>query len=198
MTVGDMPVHIAVEGDHDAEIAKRVLQYLGLSYTEPIVVAHGKGNLDRQLRGYNNAAFHAPWLVLRDLDLEPCALQLRGKLLERPAPLMRLRIVVRAAEAWLLADEEAICEFLQVKRHLLRERPEQIRDPKTALVNLARSSKNRAIVADIVPGPRESSKVGRGYTARVLEFTVNHWRPEVAAAHCDSLRRCIEALRSWT
>ena len=193
----DGPVRIAVEGDHDAEIAKCVLQHVGLSYEEPIV-AGGKGELDKRLRGYNNAARHAPWLVLRDLDRDACAPVLLKSLLVSPASQMRLRIVVRAAEAWLLADEESLCRFLGVERHDLRQSPESIENPKLALVNLARKSRDRAIVRDMVAPEGTRRIVGRGYSARILEYVREQWRPGVAATRSDSLRRCIEVLKQWT
>lgn len=104
---------------------------------------------------------------------------------------------MRAAEAWLIADEERLCEFLRVERHHLRGLPEQHDDPKRALVDLARHSKSRAIVADMVPAPKTSARVGPAYSDYIIRFARELWRPEVAETHSDSLARCIKRLKEW-
>jgi hypothetical protein len=71
------------------------------------------------------------------------------------------------------------------------------------MVNLANHSRNPTIRQDMVRRPGSGSRVGPGYVGRLIEFitATNHlWRPEVAAEHSDSLRRCLEALqtlRGW-
>lgn len=66
--------------------------------------------------------------------------------------------------------------------------------PKQALVNLARTSRRRAIRDDMVPREGSGRAVGPGYTSRIIEFVSNHWRPEQAAHVSDSLRRAIARL----
>lgn len=65
-------VKVAVEGDSDQAVAERLLAHVGLS---PWFVRseQGKGNLDRDLAGFNNDARRCRWLVLRDLDRVECA-----------------------------------------------------------------------------------------------------------------------------
>lgn len=77
--------------------------------------------------------------------------------------------------------------------------PDAEPDPKTTLIDLARRSRRRAIREDIVPREGSGSRVGPGYAGRLIEFvmTAGHpWRPNVAAQHSDSLRRCVEALQA--
>jgi hypothetical protein len=81
--------------------------------------------------------------------------------------------------------------------------PDAELDPKATLVNIARRSRKRAIVDGLVPRPGSGRKVGEAYAGMVADFvraTPRPWRPEVAALHSDSLRRCIaalETLKAW-
>jgi hypothetical protein len=196
--VGLILVTIAVEGDSDALVAQRVLECSGLALG-PVHVQGGKTELDRKLRSYNWAARRIWWLVLRDLDHDAtCAPALVQKLLPDPAPQMCLRIAIRAAEAWLLADRERMSKFLGVTLARIPSDPEKLDNPKRLVVDLARRSRLRAIREDMVPAVGTSASVGPGYTARIIEFAAKFWRPAVAAQNSESLSRCLERLRSIT
>jgi hypothetical protein len=93
----------------------------------------GKGHLDRQLRGYNNAARFSSWLVLRDLDTDAlCAPDLVHRMLPDGAANMRFRIAVKAVESWLMADLEGFSHFIGVPRSIVPINSEGIADPKRA------------------------------------------------------------------
>ncbi len=185
----DLPVTLVVEGATDAPVLKRLLADAGL-VIGPEYVKDGKPALDRSLGGYNNAARFSPWLVLRDLNSdEPCAPALRLRLLPTPSQYMRLHIAVREMEAWLLADAEALSQFLAIPRSLVPDSPEEVPQPKLALVNLARRSRRRPLREALVPGSGSTAKVGPGYAAAVLEFTAHSWRPMAAEERAPSLRR---------
>ena len=71
-------VAAAVEGLVDEAVALRLIRHAG---AEPgsVYGRSGKAQLRKQISGYNNAARHAPWLVLVDLDRdEDCAPPLRA------------------------------------------------------------------------------------------------------------------------
>lgn len=190
-------VTIATEGDVDAQVCQRVLELVGLG-TGPAYVRFGKGNIDKKLRAYNNAARFGPWLVLRDLDHDAeCAAGLVQTLLPNPAEFMKLRVAVRSVEAWLMADRERISKYLSVSQDIVPPDPDSEDHPKSTLVNLARRSTKRGIREDMVPGVGHSRAVGPGYTARVTEFATLYWRPEIAARTSDSLARCVRALKEW-
>ena len=60
-------VSVSTEGPVDTALARRVCTEVGLA----VVAVHGergKHRLDRSLDGYNAAARHGSWFVLRDLD----------------------------------------------------------------------------------------------------------------------------------
>jgi hypothetical protein len=189
------PVNVVVEGDTDLPVARAILKHVGL---EPglEIDCGGKARLDQRLPGYSAAAAHSPWLVLRDLDTDAaCAAALVHRLVPRPARRLCLRIAVHAVEAWLLADADRMAQFLHVQPAQVPAAPDDLRDPKQALVNLARRSTRPAIREDMVPGRKASRPVGPGYEARIIEFASKHWRPARASARSPSLHRCIDALR---
>lgn len=194
----DLVVSTVVEGPTDAAIVTRIVQLAGLQ-VGTIYPQGGKHHLDRRLAGYNNAAKFGPWLVVRDLNGDaPCAPALVDRILPAPGRFMILRIAVRAAEAWLLADREGIARFLAIASERIAVSPEDLVDPKRELVNLARGSRRRSIRDDMVPQEGTTGRVGPGYPGRIMEFARDSWRPEVAAQQSPSLARCIAALARWT
>jgi hypothetical protein len=190
-------VTLAVEGVTDEAVLRKILKAEGFE-TYAVYGLRGKGNLDASLAGFNNAAKFSPWLVVRDLDHDDvCGAALARTLMPAPGRWMRFRIAVRETEAWLLADPESLAGYLRIRRALIPPNPEGLSDPKQALVNLARKSRSKTIVSDMVPEPGLSSDVGPAYVARVSEFALKHWRPEIAARNSSSLKRCIERVREF-
>lgn len=191
-----LPVTIAVEGASDVPVLRRILDHVGCS----IYVVHGrrgKAQIDRNIGGYNNAARFSPWIVLRDLDHDAaCPQTLVDHLLPKPAEWMRFRIAVREVESWLLADPASVARFLRIRRVFVPGQPDQLDDPKGMLVNLARRSPISAIRADMVPAVGMSGTVGPAYTSRIAEFALGAWMPEVAMDNSDSLRRCVERIKT--
>jgi hypothetical protein len=178
----------------DLAVVRAVVASAGLALARAFD-ARGKTRLDRNLSGYSRAAMLGPWFVLRDLDTGRCAPKLSGELLPRPAASLCFRLAVRAKEAWLLADAERMSSFLSVPLQTLPRDPDLLRDPKRTLVELARASSDRAIRDQVAPAPGTTARVGPAYTARIVEFAREQWRPEVAALSSESLDRCLKALR---
>jgi hypothetical protein len=100
-------------------------------------------------------------------------------------------VAVREVEAWLLADRDQIARFLSVAVSRIPRSPDDLADPKRAVVDAARRSRARAIRDDIIPAARSGRAVGPAYTARMTEFVMTEWRPEIAAGSSDSLARCL-------
>jgi hypothetical protein len=189
-------VSVAVEGSVDEAVVRRLCGDCRLSIAD-VYVTNGKARLDERLKAYNHAARHAPWLVLRDLDHDAqCPAELRSRLLSAEASGMRLRVSVRAVEAWLLADRAGIARYLGVATAKVPGDPERLDRPKQTLVNLARKSSKRTIREDLVPPKGYSTMVGPRYTTRLQEFANEFWDLQVAMAVSDSLRRCVAAIQS--
>jgi hypothetical protein len=193
-----MIVSVAVEGVSDAAVLRRLCESVGLG-VGPEYITRGKARLDQQLRGYNNAARFAPWVVLRDLDHDaPCASALIDELLTDRAEHMYLRVPVRSVESWLIADRNGFSQFFGVARALIPDRPDELERPKRTVVDLARRSSKRSVREGVVPAPGTSTEVGPGYTAQMIEFSSTVWNPESAIENSESLRRCLAALRGIT
>lgn len=187
-------VSAAVEGIVDEVVVRKLILHAG-GMAGDVYGKQGKAFLRRRMPGYNNAARHAPWIILLDLDDDAeCAPPLRKTWLPDPAPHLCFRVAVRAIEAWLLADREKLAEFIGVAKSKLRYDPEALDNPKATMVDLARKSRRRDIQADMVPRLGSGRSVGPAYASRLIEFTERHWRPHVAARHADSLMRAIRCL----
>ena len=195
------PVNVLVEGITDEVVVRRVLEYVGLT-CGTVYGKGGKNYLLQRLPNYNQAACFAPWLVVVDLNRgAECAPDFVRSVLPHPASGMQFRVAVHAIEAWLLADAERLATFLGIPIARIPSNPDAEPDPKTALINLARRSRRRAIREDIVPREGSGGRVGPGYTGRLIEFvmaTEHLWRPEMAMQRSDSLRRCVAALQTLT
>lgn len=188
-------VSCAVEGDLDEAVLRRLLSSVDLD-CGPVYGMMGKQDLKRRIDGYAAAARRAPWVVLVDLDDDPCAAGLVAAWLPRPPLLMRLRVAVREVEAWLLADRRSLARFLSVSRDLLPRASDAIEDPKRTLVDLARRSRSRSISHGMAPRPGSGRSIGPLYVAELSRFVREHWDVDVAANSSDSLTRCMKALRS--
>lgn len=185
-------VNVAVEGSTDRAVIARVLSVAGLDLGT-VYGQKGKAHLDSCLKGFNHSAKYRPWIVVRDLDQDAaCAADLVATLLPEPATWMRLRIAARAIESWLLADAESLASFLSIEMTKVPSEPDALPDPKAVLIGLARKSRRRTLVDELVPRAGSSRQVGPGYAARMAEFASSRWRPLVARTHSDSLARCID------
>ncbi len=188
-------ISAAVEGIVDEAVMRKLISHIGATPGD-VHGKQGKTYLRQKIAAYNNAARHAPWTVLVDLNGEAaCAPTLRQSWLAAPASMLCFRIAVREVEAWLLSDPEPLADFLAVARRRIPGNVEQLNDPKTEMVNLARNSRRRDIRADMVPRPESGRPVGAAYSSRLIEFVSQYWRPDHALIQADSLRRAIDCLR---
>ncbi len=94
-----------------------------------------------------------------------------------------------------MADAKALAAFVGISRDRIPPAPEQLPDPKRALVNLARRSRHRAVKQDMVPREGSGRAVGPAYGSRLTEFVENDWRPDVASERAESLRRAMACLQ---
>lgn len=181
-----------VEGRSDIAVLKAVAASLGVKL-HTVFDKRGKPNVLKQLSGWNRSAQYSPWMVVVDLDVD---YEQPGDAarawLAQPAAYMSFTIAVREMEAWLLGDDARIARFLGVARSLIPEQPEDLRDPKLTLINLARKSNRRDIREGLVPRPGSGRSIGATYVSDISIFAEDHWRPNVAAASCPSLARFLK------
>jgi hypothetical protein len=191
---GGVEVDIAVEGYLDEIVLTKLLGSIGIQ----VLGTHGrrgKGHLRKRIQSYNQAARHGRWVVLVDLNNDAeCAPPFVASWLPSRNPNLQFRVAVRAIEAWLLADREAIADFLAVSEARIPMQPENEPNPKATLVEVARRSRRRTLRRDIVPRPRSAARQGPGYTSRLIQFATGYWDPGRAARHAPSLKRGLDSL----
>jgi hypothetical protein len=194
-------INIAVEGYTDEVVVRKLMTEAGEVFR--INACYGKQGKDYLLQNlprFHHAAQAMPYFVLLDLDdKDECAPILMKKFPNVESGKLIIRIAVREMEAWLLADRENMAQFLGVPVNKIPFRPDDVLNPKQLIVNLARKSKKtRTIIQDMVPSAGSTSKVGKNYTGKIIEFIANHWDVKNAAQHSTSLQKAISAISKFT
>jgi hypothetical protein len=147
-------------------------------------------------RYYDMARNGVPVVLLTDLDRQVCPMSLveewmGGK--HPPHTDFLLRVCVREAEAWVMADSEAVARFLGVRSAEVPSEPEQLPDPKQELLRLARRC-TRNLRNGLLPAGRSKAQVGWEYNRLLTKFIEEHWNPCVAEARAPSLQRARQRI----
>lgn len=158
--------------------------------------ARGFGNLMRKVSNYDQmGGYGFPVLLLTDLDADPCpGGKVQAWLGHSPSSGFLFRICVREVEAWLLADHEAMADFLHLNPATLPREPEFLADPKSTLIQLAQKAP-RKIRVGLTPTGKAS--IGPDYNDLLADFIESSWSAEKASARAPSLasaRRRIDEL----
>jgi hypothetical protein len=133
-----------------------------------------------------------PVLMLADADQAPCVVTQRNAWMpSHPSPRFSLRLAVREAEAWVLADHEGFSSFAQLSPALMSRSPDDIMDPKQELLRLIRRSKRRDLREEMLPRKGSSSPVGLGYNIHLTQFVCEFWCAQRASERSPSLSRSI-------
>lgn len=197
-----MHFHLLLEGHLEEPVADKILLYCN----------HQKGSVyGREGFGYiQKKAFQfekltrsgCGILVLTDFrdsraECPPTALhEYLLKHISNPSPLFVFRFAETELESWLLADREAIANFLRISINSVPHLPDKDTRPKQTLVNLARKSRNSSVKNDIVPPQNNhGGEVGPGYMASMTTYVIDYWRPDEALKNSPSLKRCIDNLQ---
>ena len=189
------PVSCLVEGLLDEVVVRRLLA--ASSVVPAVFYRLSVPGFAQALRRYNQAARYSPWFSVCDLDRDECAPTRFQTYLPHPAPGMCFRIAVRAIESWLMADRQAIADFLGVSMDQIPARPEDDLRPKHRVISIARRSRKRAIRDGMVPAHGDSSRIGPEYTSMMAEYAHERWNPRRAAERTPSLRRALERCDSF-
>ncbi len=184
-----------VEGEMDEAAAFKLIRVTGHSPG----VCYGKkgyGYIKTKIQGFNRAARSTCYLTLVDLmDTEfSCPPEVSVGWVPHLAPNMLFRVVVRELESWLLADRENMADFVGVRPFQIPERPEEIDDPKRALINIARRSRNARVQRALVPDAGSTAQVGKLYVSEMNIFINTLWNPQVARRIAPSLDSCLNKL----
>ena len=197
----NIPINLAVEDRLSEAVLRRILSHSDRGYALGACYKRGGyGYLKKNIRGWNAAARSVPFIVLTDLDASyPCP----GALILDWLPLQQrhnllFRVAIREVEAWLIADRTNLAAFLRVPERLIPENPDRVPDPKRAIVELARKSRDRWMRERIAPKPKSTASQGPDYNGCLIEFVTAGWDIEAAIAGSESLRRTVRKLHTFT
>jgi hypothetical protein len=180
-------IALASEDELSEAVGRRLSREANLEVTLPLRKG-GNGYLRSRLPNFCQLANHYPVVLLTDLDAGACAPALLSDWfneLERPANLV-FRVAVREIEAWLIADREALADFLSVNVRHVTPQPETILDPKQALIGAALKAPRR-LREELVAVQGSFAAQGIGYNRILGAFVETRWDPERAAARSPSL-----------
>ncbi len=189
-------INYLVEGEIDEAVAIRIIQHLG----HDVGVGYGKKGftyIKQKIDKFNQTAKEICYLSLVDfMDTNcQCPSEVISNWLPNRNNLMIFRIVVREIESWLIADRENIAIFLNINIEKVPLDPENEKDPKQKLVNLARGSRSSKIRSAIVPEQNSTAQVGKLYTSELKRFVSDYWSVESARINSPSLDKCIIRLK---
>lgn len=200
----EIPINLVYEDDLSREVLLRLIDSPAVRSSDRCFSVgtkrpgRGYGFLKKNIIGFNQASKGMPYLILTDLDDRECAPLLINEWLPQTRnPNLIFRIAVREVESWLLADDAGFARFLGIAKHKLPRNPDDLRDPKATLINLARTSRKRDIKADIVPRPGITAKQGPAYNDCLISFVKDTWNPEKARRHSQSLEKALRALETF-
>lgn len=191
-----IPIDIATEDVVSEALARRLVAEHDLSYCiEGCYVTNGNGKLRTKMPNYCEIARRKVMLVITDLDRTNCVVEFRKQWLANLSvpPHFVFRVAVREAEAWLLADHDAMRDFLR-RRGALPQCPDELHDPKRELLQLALRAP-KAVREDLVRTDHNNIRQGIGYNDRLAELVRTQWSPSRAAERSPSLQRARHALR---
>ncbi|NML31588.1 hypothetical protein [Paraburkholderia antibiotica] len=157
------------------------------------IVAGGADPFRRKIPAMNNVAKSVmPVLMIADADQAPCVVTQRNLWLPpNVSHRLSMRLAVKEAEAWVLADHVGFSKFAVISKDLLPARPEAELDPKQILLALVKKSKRRELREEMLPGKGATSPVGLGYNIHMTDFVRNHWSISRAMDRAPSLARAI-------
>jgi len=195
-----IPISLVVEDELSEAVARKLLESGSRSYAVRVVYSRGGyGYIKKNIRGFNNAAKGAPWLVITDLDAGECPPSMIDRWFGSTSlePNLLFRVAVREVEAWLLAHRSAFAEFVGVREALVPQKVEQIDDPKKKLIAIARRSRYKGIREDIVPPQRSTREQGPYYNGRLVRFIEDHWDPRQCAGVSHSLDKAVRSIDAF-
>jgi hypothetical protein len=158
---------------------------------------HGCGAIRRDVQKYDQVARSGlPVLALTDLDSRSCCSLLFDEWLGKGWGLhqnMLLRICVREAESWLMADPEPLARLLRVPSTRIPLHSEDLDDPKRALLDLAVRAPAR-VRKGLLPDTGSTARIGPDYNALLCPLVATKWDIAKAATRAPSLAKARQRI----
>jgi hypothetical protein len=152
-----IPLNLAFEDALTESLALKILKTIPVGYATRTIYNRGDyGYLKRTINGFNNAAKGTPFLVGTDVDRYECPPALINDWLTKPKHHnLLIRVAVREAEAWVLADRDSFANFLGIRAVTVPDDVEALPNPKATLIQLARRARKKQLRDDICPTPQQ-------------------------------------------
>lgn len=185
------------EDDLGKELLVRILDYVGAESSGWVInVADGNGPMRAKIKQWTEVGRRSNVVLLTDLDATRCASGLvAGWLGKHSKPIgLHIRVAVRTAESWVLADRAAFAKFLAVSPALVPRQPDLEPLPKQRLLQLAKQSPRRRLRADIVVDRNGQPRQAPNYNAALRPFVAKLWNVNRAAKASPSLARTLHRL----
>lgn len=194
-------INIAVEDDLSHAVLAEMLKQTRRGFDVAVCYKqNGYGYLKRNLPAFLRASSVKPFIILADLDINPCAVTLADLWLGQPTKLPKtalFRVAVKEVESWVLADSKSLASFMGVREKEFPANPDQLDDPKEFIVEVARKSRFQTIQNSMVPAAGSKANVGPYFNRTVVQFVRNHWEATKAQSHSDSFRRAWNAVNNF-
>lgn len=181
-------VYLAAEDVPGLAVGRRLVAEQRVLSVYRVKLGFGFGNLKKKAPDYDQMGKNGfPVLMLTDLDTAPCPSgKIHGWLGHKPSRGFLFRICVREVEAWLLADREAMAEFLKIKEEQVPDAPEALTDPKATLIKLAQKAPRKIRIGMT---PQGSAPIGPDYNDLLSGFISDRWSITRASDRAPSLVR---------
>jgi hypothetical protein len=183
------PIAIATEDALSEAVALRLISEV----PTPHFIQHklgrkGSGYLRSKMNSWCQMAQQQVMVVLTDLDRANCLVEFRDQwLVNTPPDSLLLRVAVREVESWVLADHIGMRALIGAKG-VMPVTPDELRDPKQALLWLAKGA-SKQVRDDLLKTIDGNLSPGLGYNARLSEWVHSVWSPLRAAERSPSLAR---------
>lgn len=159
------------------------------------ICAGGFGAFKAKIAALNQVAARMPVFMLADGDQDNCVVNQRNSWMPAKAHKhLILRLAVREAESWILADHEGFGKFAELSTAALPGLPDDIRDPKEALIGFIGKSKRRVLREEMLPAKHARAKIGLGYNLHLTDFVQQQWDAKRASERSPSLARSLRSL----
>lgn len=194
-----MEVILIVEDQLAEAVMRKLIEETKRVTVYQSITKGGVGAIKTNLSRFCNACKTIPHVICVDLDRSKCAPRLLSEWGFNSAnhPNLLLRVAVRETEAWLLADQKGVAEFLRVPVVKVPAYPESLSDAKRTLINLARRSRSKRLMEELVPANGSSASVGPSYNALLSEFVREKWDMQQAGNQAPSLAKAIARLSTF-
>ncbi|MEI7879536.1 MAG: hypothetical protein WCI95_01555 [bacterium] len=158
--------------------------------------ARGWSAIKRDILKYENMARNGfPVLILTDQDSRTCCRLLLDEWFggrHGPHQNLVLRICVREAEAWLMADPGPLASLLRLPKKRIPLQPETLADPKRSLLALATHAPAK-VRKGLLPTPGSTAIIGPEYNEFLCSLVAT-WDINSAAKRAPSLAKARQRI----